>query len=174
MEVWKPCPGFEDVYAVSSLGRFKRVAPGASTYPGRIAVDGLNPKGYRAFHLCRGPVKRTGYIHRLVCEAFHGAPPSPQHQAAHRDDDKTNNRADNLYWATSMENGGRDRRKNGRIVQGSRVGRAKLKEADIHSIIALRAAGKLQRDIAEEFGVAKHTISRILAGKRWGHMGLAA
>jgi len=131
---------------------------------------GLNPKGYQSLVLCEAGASFTRYIHRLVCEAFHGPPPTPRHQAAHKDDDKLNNAACNLYWATPLENGGRDRRKNDRIVQGSKIGRAKLTEADVTEIRRLRAAGMLCREIAPQFGIADHTVSRICTGTRWGHL----
>lgn len=171
MEEWKPCPRFEDIYHVSNLGRVKRIVPGAGRAKvGGILQPGKNPKGYRAVNLCRNGVKHTRYIHRLVCEAFHGPVPTEMHQAAHKDDSKENNVPDNLYWATSMQNGSEDRRRNGRIVRGSRVGRAKLKEADIPAIRAMRERGAVHREIAEAFGVRQNTISRVLAGKRWGHL----
>lgn len=43
-------------------------------------------------------------IHRLVCEAWHGPAPTEKHQAAHYDCDPTNNRPENLRWATQAEN----------------------------------------------------------------------
>lgn len=166
-----PCPGFENFYNISSHGRVMRTAPGlGKAVPGRILRPGKNPKGYLMIILCDGRGQWIRYIHRLVCEAFHGRSPSHSHQAAHKNDDKTDNRPDNLYWATPLENGGRDRRNNGRIQWGSKCGRAKLNEADIVAIHERRTAGGKQSDIASEFGVAPHTISRILSGKRWSHI----
>lgn len=47
---------------------------------------------------------RTYYVHRLVCEVFHGPPPAPDAEADHRDRDRSNNRADNLQWLTPAAN----------------------------------------------------------------------
>lgn len=167
---WRPVPGFEAVYVISELGEVKRIAPGA----GRAKVGALlktakNRKGYHYLNLCSAGRQRTKYLHVLVCEVFHGERPSPDHQAAHRDDDKDNNSKGNLYWATPLQNHA-DRRRNGGILTGSQIGRAKLTEADIPRIFAMREEGMLNREIGDEFGVAPHTISRILTGKRWGHM----
>lgn len=173
-EQWLPCPGFEHLYSVSNHGNVMRTAPGlGKAVPGHILRPGKNPKGYRMVVLCDRGTEATKYIHRLVCEAFHGSPPSALHQAAHKNDEKTDNRSDNLYWATPLENGGRDRRKNGRIVRGEKIGRAKLNEAAILAIRARHNSGFNQTEIADEFGVAPHTISRILSGKRWGHVAVA-
>ncbi|WP_433988793.1 hypothetical protein SuNHUV7_25280 (plasmid) [Pseudoseohaeicola sp. NH-UV-7] len=53
----------------------------------------------------------TGYlfvsgiqIHRIVCSAFHGAPPSDQHVVDHIDTNRANNRPENLRWVTRLEN----------------------------------------------------------------------
>ena len=53
----------------------------------------------------------TGYlfvsgvpVHRIVCSAFHGDPPSDQHVVDHIDTNRANNRPENLRWVTRLEN----------------------------------------------------------------------
>lgn len=53
----------------------------------------------------------TGYhllagvpIHRIVCSAFNGPPPSDQHVVDHIDTNRGNNRPENLRWLTRLEN----------------------------------------------------------------------
>lgn len=53
----------------------------------------------------------TGYhllagvpIHRIVCSAFNGRPPSDQHVVDHIDTNRANNRPENLRWLTRLEN----------------------------------------------------------------------
>ena len=53
----------------------------------------------------------TGYmylsgvpIHRIVCVAFHGEPPSDRHVVDHIDTNRANNRPENLRWVTRLEN----------------------------------------------------------------------
>lgn len=43
-------------------------------------------------------------VHRLVCEAFHGAAPEDGMVVIHLDEDATNNRPENLKWGTQKEN----------------------------------------------------------------------
>ena len=48
---------------------------------------------------------KTYSVHRLVCRAFHGLPPSEAHaKVNHKDGDKSNNKLDNLEWCTRDEN----------------------------------------------------------------------
>ena len=43
-------------------------------------------------------------IHRLVCEAFHGAPPFEKAVVIHIDENSHNNKPENLKWGTQKEN----------------------------------------------------------------------
>lgn len=55
--------------------------------------------------------KSSGYkhiagvpVHRIVCSAFHGQPPTDSHVVDHIDTNRANNRPDNLRWVTRLEN----------------------------------------------------------------------
>lgn len=170
LEIWKPCPDFAGIYAVSNFGRVKRLVPGAGrAKQDHVLATAKNRKGYHYLNLCRDGKMRTTQVHVLVCRTFHGEKPTPKHQAAHRDDDKDNNTDGNLYWATGLENHA-DRRRNGGILTGSRIGMAKLTEADIPSIRAALKAGGTHRSVAVKFGVSSGTIAAIVSGKTWGHV----
>ena len=43
-------------------------------------------------------------VHRIVCTAFHGEPPTDQHVVDHIDTNRANNRPENLRWLTRLEN----------------------------------------------------------------------
>ena len=45
----------------------------------------------------------TGWIHRLVCEAFSGPPPA-QMDAGHGNHMRSDNKPGNLRWVTRLEN----------------------------------------------------------------------
>lgn len=47
---------------------------------------------------------RVYFVHRLVCEAFHGEQPKDKPEVDHIDRDFLNNRADNLRWVDRFEN----------------------------------------------------------------------
>jgi len=49
--------------------------------------------------------RRFVFVHRLVLLAFHGPPPTEEHQASHGPDpDRENNRPENLRWHTRAWN----------------------------------------------------------------------
>lgn len=106
-------------------------------------------------------------VHVIVCEAFHGPRPTPKHQVRHLDGNKLNCRADNLKWGTAKENAA-DRKTHGTNNNGERHGNACLTWQVVHAIRQRYAAGSAdQKDLAEEFGVSRATVSRVIAGKIW-------
>lgn len=104
--------GYEGLYEVSSEGRVRSLdrfyMRGNTQIPVRSRLMKPSVLKNRAGHLTVGLRKNnkpsTLYIHRLVCEAFHGPAPEDKPWALHRDDDKLNNTKDNLYWGTPKEN----------------------------------------------------------------------
>jgi hypothetical protein len=169
-EEWRPVEGWP--YEVSNLGRVRRAADavlwnGAIAFPkGYVLRPRPHKAGYQTVSLCAGGRPKGFLISRLVCTAFNGAPPSVEHEAAHWDGDKTNNRATNLRWATGVENAA-DKIRHDRVSRGSRQGRAKLTESNVIEIRALIAAGVPQRQIAKRFGVTKSPINEIHRGRAW-------
>ena len=93
METWKKIEGFES-YEVSDWGRVRR--------GGRVLKGSINSCGYRHLRPSRDGVSVTKTIHRLVCIAFLPNPDA-KHTINHIDHDKTNNRLENLEWATHSE-----------------------------------------------------------------------
>lgn len=95
--VWLPVPGFPD-YWVSSDGQVsRRGGPKLG-----CLRQGIHEKGYR-YVLLRKDRDRTKtklYVHRLVCEVFHGSPPPGAHHAHHINELRDDNRWDNLSWVS--------------------------------------------------------------------------
>jgi len=98
-EQWKPVEGYEYRYAVSNLGRVKRVDNGL------ILKPWSTPAGYVAvglYHDWRGH-RTARLVGHLVTNAFLGPIPAGLCRN-HIDGDKTNNRLDNLEYVTLSEN----------------------------------------------------------------------
>lgn len=48
--------------------------------------------------------KKSYYVHRLIAEAFLGSPPDEKSQINHKNEDRTDNRVDNLEWCSQSYN----------------------------------------------------------------------
>ena len=98
-EEWRPAPGFEGHYSVSSLGRI-RDEPRRGYY--RLGSVDAKAGGYRRTTLSVGGLARMVSIHVLVAEAFIG-PRNPLLVVDHIDDDPSNARLDNLRYVTRSQ-----------------------------------------------------------------------
>lgn len=156
-------------YEVSSEGRVRRVVGGQGTRGRRHILAERYCGKYLAVQLHHGGKATNAYVHTLVCEAFHGPAPTPDHMVAHWDGVKTNNRKDNLRWATRLENAA-DSIRQGVSNRGSRHGMAKLNEDQVAEIKHLLSLKIKQRDIAAQFGISEMAVSNIKSGHTWGHI----
>ena len=146
-------PGYPGIW-VSEDGtvlREARVYSTQSRYP-KVTVNGV----------CKS-------IHRMVCEAFHGPPPSPLHQVAHNNGDPHDNRAENLRRATVAENSA-DKEAHGTAVKGAAHYASKLSDDDVRAIRRRAVEGESQRLLARVFGVAPPTINNIVHRRKWRHV----
>lgn len=95
-EIWKDIPGFEE-YQVSSLGRVRSLK-------GTIRVLSQSKSSrYCQVTLFREGERHYRKIHRLVAEAFI---PNPDNLPCvnHKNEDKTDNRVENLEWCDAKYN----------------------------------------------------------------------
>ena len=115
-EIWKDIEGYEGIYQVSNLGRVRsldRNVPALNHKTGEICDyfrKGCILKqaevfeGYLAVNITNAEKKRiSAFVHRLVAKAFvpgyfDGA------DVNHKDENKRNNRADNLEWCDRQYN----------------------------------------------------------------------
>ena len=149
--VWRPIPGYE-AYEVSDEGQVRR--------GGRIIKPQASHNGRLRVHLSN---RRRISIHRLVLLAFVGPAP-PGTQARHYPDpDPTNNRLENLSWATPKVNQ-RDRIEHGTYLNGDRVHLAKLTWEQVR---AIRSMAGTHQEIADQFGIDRSNVSQILRGETW-------
>lgn len=98
-EIFRPIEGYEGLYEVSNLGKVRSIGYRKE----RILKPVIDIGGYSTVHLVKEGKLKWFKVHRLVAQAFipntEGLP-----QINHIDEDKTNNRVDNLEWCTGSYN----------------------------------------------------------------------
>lgn len=120
-------------------------------------------KGYRTVSLCHNNKRVTKAVHRLVCMAFHGMPPTKSHQVRHLDGTRDNNRPENLCWGTQRENW-LDRKAHGRGCEGEKHHAAKLTDRERESLRWAISRGLCsQRHAARMLGMSQGAIFAICA-----------
>ena len=113
IEEWKAIPGYEGRYEASTYGRIRSLFywnPPTSRYTRReipkILKQHMGSRGYYRVSLSKCDKNRTQKVwpvHRLIALTW---VPNPNNypEVMHLDEDRENNRADNLGWGTSKMN----------------------------------------------------------------------
>ena len=100
-EIWKDIKGYEGSYQVSNLGRVKSLNYHRCGFERILEIDSSSQ--YETIMLYKNGSRTRFLIHRLVASAFI---PNPNNYPVvnHIDEDKSNNRVDNLEWCTQQYN----------------------------------------------------------------------
>lgn len=163
--IWKPIEGFEGLYEVSSEGKVRSL-----NYRGiKGRIEELSPmdsgQGYLRVELCKEGKRYRCRIHRLVASAFLGNPEDFT-DVNHLDEDKYNNRLNNLEWCTRKHN----------INHGTAIKRrAKLRSKAVEAIdpitgeTVLRFTSTME---AQRSGFIASNIGNCCRGERKKHRGL--
>lgn len=142
-EIWKDVVGYEGYYQVSNLGRVRsldRIASNGRKIKGKILSTKVNtPPYYPRVSLSVNGKMKLVQVHRLVAQAF-VYNPDPEHktQVGHKDESRTNNRADNLEWVTPKENSNMPLHRE----RVSKANEGKVLSAETKSKISLSQKGK--------------------------------
>jgi len=160
-------PGWPVFYTVTKCGRIFSTAQ-----TGKKELSQSVGEGYSRVGICIKP--RTGAtksVHRAVALAWL---PNPDNLpfVCHKDDDKSNNHVDNLYWGNYKTNA-KDAIRNNKTIKGSVVGCSKLTEGNvvwIRNNFVKGCSKRGSRAMARKFGVANGTMWYAIAGKTWKHV----
>lgn len=116
-EIWKTVKGYEGLYEVSNLGNVRSL-----DYHNWGVVRNLTPvmdcHGYMRVCLCKNNKQRNGLVHRMVAQAFLENPLELP-QINHINENKSDNRVENLEWCDCLHNNNHGTR-NERISKSKR------------------------------------------------------
>jgi len=148
-QIWEPYGAYE----VSDAGDVRR--------GGRLLTGCVDRYGYRKLLLSSAGVAKGHKVHRLVCQAFHGTPPTPAHEVGHLNGVRLDNRAENLAWVTRSENNRHQ------VAHGTHVGsrnlprgRPRPSKYDREAALADAKAGMGGRKLAKKYGICRSTAHR--------------
>jgi len=168
MEIWKDIKGYERYYQVSNLGNVKSLTRRSKHYKGgekttheRI-LKPTSKSGYCSIALCKNGRAETCLIHRLMGKAFL---PNPENKRTinHLNGIKTDNRIENLEWATYKEN------MNHAFDTGirTRFFRNKITEKQVKEI---KNSKLIQTKLASKYNLTQANISAIVNYKSWKYI----
>ena len=111
-EIWKDINGYEEIYQVSNYGNVRskthvRVNGKNKNYicvsKGKLLRPGKDSSGYMIVVLSKNGKTKSYRVHRLVANAFIYND-NNYRCVNHKDENKTNNRVNNLEWCTHKYN----------------------------------------------------------------------
>lgn len=189
IEIWKDIPGYETLYQSSNLGRIRSVDHFVFRgngymgkikkywfYKGRILKPNTDSEGYIRCTLSKSGKTQRYLVHRIVAMTFI---PNPNNlsQINHIDEDKHNNRIENLEWCTTNYNlsfnGGRKKRaltKTGKpnlLGSGENHYASKLKNSQV---IDIYRDQRNYKEISAYYNIGLTTVYDIKKKRRWTNL----
>ncbi len=162
-EFWKNIEGYEGKYQISSFGRIRGFRKNW-----KIMNQWVNWNKYHLVTFHQKGIKRHFTVHSLVLKTFISPRPNGM-EAAHLDNNRSNNRCDNLIWCTRKENHSH-KRIHGTQQHGEANGNARFKEKDILKMRRLFNKNISQSEIARLFKTRQSYIWAVVNKKIWKHI----
>lgn len=165
LEEWKDIHNFEGLYLISNLGnvksieRYKRNNNGIQLVRERLLALNPDKDGYLRVCLSKNGIHYAKSVHRLVAESFI---PNPNNLPVvnHKNENKQDNRAENLEWCTVQYNTmyGTGRIKTS-MKQGKSVEQLDLDGNVINEFYSMGVAAKM-------IGIPQPNIHKVCTGIR--------
>ena len=159
-EIWCPIKEYEGLYEVSDKGRVKSLKFGKE----RILRPVRNNNGYLLVGLRKNGEKKMYKVHRLVSQTFIQNPDNLP-EINHIDEDKTNNKVQNLEWCNRKSNcnyGNRNKRISEKMTNG------KLSKPVLQYSLDWKFIKEWQslHDVERNLGYSSGNISGCCTGRR--------
>ena len=156
-EVWMPVIGFESLYEVSNEGRVRSLP--RKTTRGKILKPSIDKDGYHRVNLVDGKISKFFRVHRIVAQAFIDNPLNLP-VVNHKDENKQNNRVDNLEYCTVEYNTNH----NGATIRRGLSQRRAINQFDLDGNFIARWSGAVE--VAQSLGYKSGNISSVCQGSR--------
>lgn len=102
-EDWRPIPGFEGLYMVSSLGRVASVQFHGKNNFKLMSLTDIDGYKFVKLRNWKKSIEGSYSVHRLVASTFLENPEGKE-EVDHLDTNPSNNKVSNLKWTTHLEN----------------------------------------------------------------------
>lgn len=163
---FKTIEGFPN-YAINCTGQIISLPTERRKYP--VFLRGQINKGYLVYSLYKNKKNKPVKAHVAVAEAFICPRPKGK-ECAHKNGIKLDNRVENLYWATRLQNERDKDRVGGRPVLEDHPS-AKLTVKQVYEIKRKYNRESYHKSnaeaLAKEYGVHSSTIRNIIRGRYW-------
>lgn len=176
-EEWRPVVGWESYYEVSSLGRVRSITRHVErkffygmakrVFLGRVLRQNADSSGRMSVSITGNGKRKTRRVHQMVAEAFLGPRPSGT-EVAHNNGDASDNRVENLRYATPKENNG-DKLIHGTLRRGEAAPTALLTEDQVRQARSLPKGGAIKA-FAQQLGVTPAALYAARSGVTWKHI----
>ena len=170
MEEWRDIKGYEGKYMVSNKGNIKSLNY-RRTGKEKIIKGVPDGHGYLQVKLYKDGKDKKGKIHRLVAQAFLENPNSLP-EVNHKNEDKTDNRVENLEWCSRLYNNTYNGRakKVGKKLRGRKQSEEHIKKKSKPVFSIDKESGLIMwwqsaTEASRQTGIAQGNISNCCTGK---------
>lgn len=161
-EIWRPIPGFEGIYEVSTLARFLSLLEEGSGRTGGIMRPHLNKRWGRWYiTLYKDGRACQGTVAKWVALAFLGPRPKGL-DVSHIDQNKTHDRPNNLRYLPRDKNIQEAVDADIMGSQSERHWKVRTSNEDVREIRRRYEAGQKQYELAAEYGITQSGVSLIV------------
>lgn len=155
---WMPINGYEGYYEISKAGKIRGVkrlvaiSNGLRTVKSKMLNTRINNDGYIDVRLNKDGKSKTTFVHILLANAFI---PNPENKAQvnHINGIKTDNRIENLEWASRSEN----------MIHAFKYGLCKKATTKVVDICSGKVYSSI-KEAAEILGINYSTCRNYLSG----------